>query len=1037
MATDSSAKKTTSNRGGSSTGTGRSGRSSSKAGTRSGTRSGTRTVDRAAIAKQDRLRDEIVFFVVLMLCILLFIANLGIGGKVSYLISSLLFGLFGFMSYVFPVVLFVVIAYAILSKYDPKSIESPTFRIIVGCLFFFALCVLCELIKGGELSPAAAFGESFSERNGGGFMGALASYILMQAFGRVGAFIIDIAFILILFILFTGKSIVAFIKNSGQKIYDGTSGVREDLRETYEENRQIRRENREARREYQEQEQAERRRQRMQRVELTGVTTDTLITADKARRNPEMHELSGNVRLLNESHSLEPVKKGEAVGGLSSEALKDDEEFKVNVRYVDDSYDGVEPQEDEFHGAFEQEDRHRGLYDTSLGDDNVALFKRGNLEESDFRNANASNNTAPAPKKGEEPENLYNRVLKVEPVNPQAQVVNTANEEPEVLDLSGLSESKAQRNKKKNYETPDLDSMDDGISGERFGFGVDVEEKSEFKPEIVAPVKKPVNTMPREKTVNSVPDVQPEEQVSDTTGKADEAVDDKPHMSDTTEEKPYVFPPVSLLKNPDKKAKGDSKEHLEETAKKLEQTLANFGVRATITDVICGPTVTRYEIQPEMGVKVSKIVNLSDDIKLNLAAADIRIEAPIPGKPAIGIEVPNKEAVPVMFRELVESYEFNVDKDKKKIAFAAGKDIGGDVIMGDIAKMPHLLIAGATGSGKSVCINTVIMSILYRAKPDEVKLIMIDPKVVELSVYNGIPHLLIPVVTDPKKASGALNWAVAEMDERYRMFADYGVRDMAGFNERVAAIPEGTEGRPDKMPQIVVIVDELADLMMVAPGDVENAICRLAQLARAAGIHLIIATQRPSVNVITGIIKANMPSRIAFSVSSQVDSRTILDSGGAEKLLGKGDMLYYPQGLTKPLRVQGAFVSDGEVSAVVDFLKEHCGETVYDPGINEKMESLSKNSSNAVGNATAGAGNGAASDGNDEYFMECGRLVVSSGKASIGTFQRKFKIGFNRAARIMDQLEEAGVVSGENGTKPREVLMSEEEFEEYLEMYGG
>ncbi len=1031
MATDSSAKKKTSNRGRSSTGT-------RKSGTGRSTGSGTRSVDRAAIEKQDRLRDEIVFFVVLMLCILLFIANLGIGGKVSYLVSSLLFGLFGIMCYVFPVALFVVIAFAILSKYDTKSPESPTFRIVVGCFFFFALCVLCELIKGGTLSPAAAFGESYSQRNGGGFMGALASYILMQAFGRVGAFIIDIAFILILFILFTGKSIVAFIKNSGQKIYDGTSGVREDLRETYEENRQIRRENREARREYQEQERAERKRQRMERVELTGVTTDTLITADKARRNPEMHELSGNVRLQNESHSLEPIQKGEAVGGLDSTALKDDEDFKVSVRYVDDSYDGVEPQEDEFNGAFEHDIHRKSIYDTSLGDDNVALFKKGNLDETDFINSALNSDGSPKPKKGEEPENLYNRVLKVEPVNPQAQVAGVLNEEKEVLDLSQLSAAKAGNSKKKTYETPDPDILDEEISGERFGFGVDVEEKSEFKPEIVAPVRKQRNTAPREQVTEPVQMPKPDSQASDNADSQGNAVDEKPKMSEHTEEKPYVFPPVSLLKNPDKKSKGDSREHLEETAKKLEQTLANFGVRATITDVICGPTVTRYEIQPEMGVKVSKIVNLSDDIKLNLAAADIRIEAPIPGKPAIGIEVPNKEPVPVMFRELVESYEFNVDKDKKKIAFAAGKDIGGEVIMGDIAKMPHLLIAGATGSGKSVCINTVIMSILYRAKPDEVKLIMIDPKVVELSVYNGIPHLLIPVVTDPKKASGALNWAVAEMDERYRMFADYGVRDMAGFNERVSAIPEGTEGRPDKMPQIVVIVDELADLMMVAPGDVENAICRLAQLARAAGIHLIIATQRPSVNVITGIIKANMPSRIAFSVSSQVDSRTILDSGGAEKLLGKGDMLYYPQGLTKPLRVQGAFVSDGEVSAVVDFLKEQCGETVYDPGINEKMESLSKNSGgNAAGSAPAGAGSSDASGGNDEYFMECGRLVVSSGKASIGTFQRKFKIGFNRAARIMDQLEEAGVVSGENGTKPREVLMSEEEFEEYLEMYGG
>ena len=961
----------------------------------------------------------------------------------SYMVSSLLFGLFGIMAYVFPIALFIVIAFAILSKYDTKSIESPTFRIVVGCLFFFAVCVLCELIKGGELNPVAAFGESFSAKNGGGFFGGIASYILVKAFGLVGAFIIDIAFILILFILFTGKSIVAFIKNGGQKIYDGTSGVREEIKESYEENRQIRRENREARREFQEQERAERRRQRIERVELTGVTTDTLISADKARRSPEMHELGGNLRLINEKHSLDPVQKGEAVGGLNSEALHDDEEFKVKVSYLDEKYDGLEPAKDEFGGddAGKTDTFHSRSFDTSLGDDNVALFNKGRIDDPEnayFPKTKESKQAGPV----NEPENLYNRVAKVTPVNSQAEVVKSkvaATSDVPELDLSELNRQKEKNDKKKKFETPDYDSLDDGMSGERFGFGVDVDEKSEFKPEIVEPVKKPVS-VPKPEPVKA-----PKEQaLADTAAVSEvsEEVDEKPAERSASkdggsEDKPYRFPPVSLLKAPDYRSKGDSKEQLEETSKKLEQTLANFGVKATITDVICGPTVTRYEIQPEMGVKVSKIVNLSDDIKLNLAAADIRIEAPIPGKPAIGIEVPNKEPVPVMFRELVESYEFNSEKDKKKIAFAAGKDIGGDVIMGDIAKMPHLLIAGATGSGKSVCINTVIMSILYRAKPDEVKLIMIDPKVVELSVYNGIPHLLIPVVTDPKKASGALNWAVAEMDERYKLFAEYGVRDMAGFNERVAAIEEGTEGRPEKMPQIVVIVDELADLMMVAPGDVENAICRLAQLARAAGIHLIIATQRPSVNVITGIIKANMPSRIAFSVSSAIDSRTILDSGGAEKLLGKGDMLYYPQGLTKPLRVQGAFVSDKEVSDVVDFLKQQCGETVYDAGINEKMESLSKSAGGNAQGAASGAAVGASGDGNDEYFMECGRLVVSSGKASIGTFQRKFKIGFNRAARIMDQLEEAGVVSGENGTKPREVLMSEEEFEEYLEMYGG
>lgn len=492
----------------------------------------------------------------------------------------------------------------------------------------------------------------------------------------------------------------------------------------------------------------------------------------------------------------------------------------------------------------------------------------------------------------------------------------------------------------------------------------------------------------------------------------------------------YVFPPVDLLKKGNPRQQGDSKQHLQQTALKLQQTLKNFGVNVTISNVSCGPTVTRYEIQPEMGVKVSKIVNLTDDIKLNLAAADIRMEAPIPGKAAIGIEVPNKETLPVMFRDLVESEEFK--QHPSSIAFAAGRDIGGQVIMADIAKMPHLLIAGATGSGKSVCINTIIMSLLYRADPENVKLILIDPKVVELSVYNGIPHLFIPVVTDPKKAAGALNWAVAEMTERYQKFAAYGVRDLKGYNAKVESIADINDpDKPQKLPQIVIIVDELADLMMVAPGDVEDAICRLAQLARACGIHLIIATQRPSVNVITGLIKANMPSRIAFSVTSGVDSRTILDMVGAEKLLGKGDCLYYPQGLNKPLRVQGAFVSDQEVANVVDFIKESYGQAAYDNSIEEKMNKISESTGSMSAGGTAAAGGD--TDGRDAYFVDAAKLLMDKDKASIGMLQRYFKIGFNRAARIMDQLEEAGVVGPEEGTKPRQILMSPETFDALLE----
>ena len=495
------------------------------------------------------------------------------------------------------------------------------------------------------------------------------------------------------------------------------------------------------------------------------------------------------------------------------------------------------------------------------------------------------------------------------------------------------------------------------------------------------------------------------------------------------QKKQYQFPPLRLLAAPKGGAGKNSATQLRETAAKLQQILKDFGVNVTVTDVSCGPTVTRYELQPDQGVKVSKVLALADDIKLNLAVADIRIEAPIPGKAAIGIEVPNKENSTVTLRELLASEEF--DNHTSNLAFAVGKDIGGKTIITDIAKMPHLLIAGATGSGKSVCINTLIISLLYKASPEDVKVIMVDPKVVELSSYNGIPHLLIPVVTDPKKAAGALNWAVAEMTRRYQLFADYQVRNLQGYNEKVKSIEMlEDEDKPQKLPQIVIIVDELADLMMVAPGDVEDAICRLAQLARAAGIHLIIATQRPSVNVITGLIKANMPSRLAFAVSSGVDSRTILDMNGAEKLLGKGDMLFYPYGFPKPVRIQGAFVSDEEVSAVVNFLKEHNEAAVTNSDIEEHLKKQQNGS--ASGTKTGGDDSG---NGNDPLFEEAGKFIIEKEKASIGMLQRWFKIGFNRAARIMDQLAQAGVVGEEQGTKPREILMSLEQFEQYIDEY--
>ena len=488
------------------------------------------------------------------------------------------------------------------------------------------------------------------------------------------------------------------------------------------------------------------------------------------------------------------------------------------------------------------------------------------------------------------------------------------------------------------------------------------------------------------------------------------------HAVSVEEDEHYEYPPVELLSKGSKKVLKGGAKALTDVATKLQKTLYSFGVQAKVENVSVGPAITRYELKPAEGVRVSKIANLADDIALNLAAETIRIEAPIPGKQAVGIEVPNTEKETVHFRDIVESDEFQ--GAKSKLSVALGKDVAGNMAIADIAKMPHALIAGATGSGKSVCINTIIASIIYKAKPSEVKFVMVDPKVVELSVYNGIPHLLIPVVTDPKKAAGALAWAVQEMDNRYNVFAQKGVRDLKGYN----ALAEKEEGI-GKLPQIVIIIDELADLMMVAAKEVEDSICRLAQKARAAGMHLIIATQRPSVDVITGIIKANIPSRIAFAVSSQVDSRTILDQVGAEKLLGKGDMLFYPSGAPKPTRVQGAFVSDDEVEKIVSFIKSN-GEATYSEDILESIENSNKTDKEIAGENADGE------DDTDPFLMDAIDIVIETGQASTSFIQRRFKVGYARAGRIIDQMEERGIISGYQGSKPRQVLMTMERWQE-------
>lgn len=510
------------------------------------------------------------------------------------------------------------------------------------------------------------------------------------------------------------------------------------------------------------------------------------------------------------------------------------------------------------------------------------------------------------------------------------------------------------------------------------------------------------------------PDKEVVKKISDK--EAGEAMLSASEINKTKAPKKYKMPPINLLDRP-VQANRESAGTLEAKALKLEDTLKSFNVDASVVQVTQGPTVTRYEIQPAVGVKVSKIVNLADDIALNLRAKSIRIEAPIPGKAAIGVEIENEKSTPVAIREIIDSNNFK--NAKSKISFAVGKDISGDAIVANLKDMPHMLIAGSTGSGKSVCINSILISLLYKATPDEVKLILIDPKVVELSNYNGIPHLLIPVVTDPTKAAAALNWAVAEMEERYNKFHIEGAKDLASYNDLVTM-----NGEPDKvLPQIVIVIDELADLMMAASSQVQDSICRIAQKARAAGMHLIVATQRPSVDVITGVIKANIPSRIAFAVSSHVDSQTILDEKGAEKLVGKGDMLFRPMGQGEPTRIQGCFVSDREVNSVIDYVKSQVEGQAPDTKQAEILARIERSDAN-------GSSSKEQSNGGDELLMDAIELVIDSGKASVSMLQRRFRIGYNRAARIVDIMEEMGVVGPQDGSSPRQVIMTREEFEE-------
>lgn len=876
-----------------------------------------KTGKKNAQTQTNQLKNDCIILFSIACAIILILSNFNIAGTLGRGIKWLMFGLFGVMEYVFPVLLAGSIIFLMVNR---ELLRVARIKTTAAYGLFIVLCAMVQCVYNNPDIADNSIGRIFTYcadyKAGGGFFGAVLCKAL-SPIGLIGTFVILMILAIICIVIITERSFISGLK----KVGNGGQRLMKEAKEDYSAYKEhsAGRQNDMSDDEYRKLREEERARARLKKIEKK----EKQLAEKKARE-----EYLANARMNN------------VVRGVTSDTLiKDTQEQAPDIDIHEIVVDT------------ERNDKYsQDIYEPDYNAHNEDTFELAydDIDNNDYYPDNESH------VEDIQPDYMSNDYMSDDEVTGAA---------PE--DVTGYVESSYED------ETPyDNDEIfENDVTNEEH------KEKTEKEPEQVKPVHKP--------------------------------------------KKVYKFPPVSLLKrNPGTTSGGKSEYRV--TAQRLQETLLTFGVKVTITDISCGPTVTRYELQPEQGVKVSKIVSLSDDIKLNLAAADIRIEAPIPGKAAIGIEVPNKEAGSVYFRELVESKEFK--ESQSAISFGVGKDIAGKTIIADIAKMPHMLIAGATGSGKSVCINTIIMSILYKAKPEDVRLIMVDPKVVELSVYNGIPHLLLPVVTDPKKAAGALNWAVNEMTDRYKKFAAMQVRNIKGYNDVVVKKnKEGIDPPMEKLPQIVIIIDELADLMMVAPGEVEDAICRLAQLARAAGIHMVIATQRPSVNVVTGLIKANIPSKIAFAVSSGIDSRVIIDMNGAEKLLGKGDMLYFPSNLPKPLRVQGAFVSDEEVENVVSFLKENAEEVSYDESIAQATVSQESMSGNSKGD-----------EERDSLFADAGRFVIENEKGSIGSLQRHFKIGFNRAGRIMDQLADAKVVGPELGTKPRKVEMTMEEFETLL-----
>ncbi len=910
----------------------------------------------------DSILDEVILIVIIVISAVVFISQITSKmGVVGQVIGGLFQGLLGISGVLLPVLVIIYCIWMLMSE----ERKWPLVRAFGGALFLLTVASAAYLFHplnvSGDLGFAKKAMELFDSGSltNGGLIGGLFGGGLFGLLDALGSVIVLLAMLVISIILATGRS------------FFGAMGTLADHQKV---RRQVRNEKIKNK--------ADRIRQeeKMEAARLEKQEAKRRRVMNKEDFNIELHEVEATEHpevketVFRQKKQDYSVKKREPIYDFVKENEMPMEEPKWDFNVV-------------FGGKLQVDELEQG---TQMPPQSTERFKVVEpLKEVAKKQE---------PVEMTEEEAVYEKIF-----GEDNTVENMAEETPEeAWDMESqaaalAAEAMRAAEEKTDFHFADLEDAEETVSPEMDMPEVEEPMAEEMPVEEVQPVEEEMPT-----DVPAAEPAKPEAQKE--TAQQPAAAPAEPA------EKPYVFPPISLLGRDPGNSSGSGILEQQKNGRKLEMTLKSFGVEARVINVSAGPTVTRYEVSPSQGVKVSKIVNLADDIALNLAASGIRIEAPIPGKAAVGIEVPNKETKSVYLRTVLESDAFR--KHPSKLAFALGEDITGNPIVTDIAKMPHLLIAGATGSGKSVCINTLITSILYKADPKEVKLLLVDPKVVELSVYNGIPHLLIPVVTDPKKASAALNWAVREMLERYNDFAACGVRDIKGFN----AMKE-EKGEPEaKMPQIVIIIDELADLMMAAPGEVEDSICRLAQMARAAGMHLIIATQRPSVDVITGVIKANIPSRLAFAVSSGIDSRTILDMVGAEKLLGKGDMLFYPSGQAKPSRIQGAFVTDKEVEQIVDFLRKSSR-----PGYTQEMV----DQITAVAKSASGL-----SEETDEFFEQAVDLILEKEKASVSMLQRQFRIGYNRAARLMDELERRGLVGPEEGSKPRKVLITRAQWEE-------